>query len=206
MPSDMTAKRRAKRQAIFDAAAGRFAQHGYHAARMQDIADDLGLQKAALYYYFDSKEALLVELIRERVGLALEAVTAIALSDSGPDEKIDDAVLTHLRVFNQHADLYTIFNSEKLHSVSPEAARIVDDLGRSYERRWEEMLDEGVRAGDFRQDLDIPVTVKAVLGMLNNTLTWYSPTGRLDVESLAERYVALIRSGVTGVPGARAGG
>ncbi len=196
MAPEMTAKRRAKRQAIFDAAASRFAQHGYHAARMQDIADDLGLQKAALYYYFDSKEAVLVELIRERVGLALEAVTGIALSDAPPDAKIDQAVRTHLQVFNEHADLYTIFNSEKLHSVSPEAATIVDDLGRSYERRWEEMLGEGVRSGLFRPDLDLPVTVKAVMGMLNNTLTWYSPAGRLDIEALAERFVALIRSGV----------
>lgn len=196
MATDMTPKRRAKRQAIFDAAASRFAQHGYHAARMQDIADDLGLQKAALYYYFDSKESVLVELIRERVGLALEALTRIAQADALPDVKIDRAVLTHLRVFNEHADLYTIFNSEKLHTVSPEAARIVDDLGRSYERRWAEMLSEGVQSGTLRPDLDITVTVKAVLGMLNNTLTWYSPGGRLDIDALAERYLALIRSGV----------
>lgn len=196
MTAEMTPKRRAKRQAIFDAAASRFAQHGYHAARMQDIADDLGLQKAALYYYFDSKESVLVELIRDRVGLALEAVTDIARAEVPPTEKIEQAVATHLRVFNQHADLYTIFNSEKLHSVSPEAARIVDDLGRSYEKRWEGMLSEGVQAGAFRSDLDIPVTVKAVMGMLNNTLTWYSPTGRLDIDALARRYVELIRSGV----------
>lgn len=196
MTAEMTPKRRAKRQAIFDAAASRFAQHGYHAARMQDIADDLGLVKAALYYYFDSKESVLVELIRDRVGLALEAVSQIARSDASPTQKIDQAVLTHLRVFNQHADLYTIFNSEKLHSVSPEAARLVDDLGRAYEKRWEEMMSEGVRSGAFRPNLDVPVTIKAVMGMLNNTLTWYSSTGRLTIDALAERYVSLIRSGV----------
>jgi AcrR family transcriptional regulator len=194
--AEMTPKRRAKRQAIFDAAASRFAQHGYHGARMQDIADDLGLRKAALYYYFDSKEAVLVELIRDRVGLALEAVTEIARAEVSPAEKIERAVLSHLRVFNQHADLYTIFNSEKLHSVSLEAARIVDDLGRSYEERWAEMLGEGVRS----------VTVKAVMGMLNNTLTWFSSTGRLSIDALAERYVALIRSGVTVRPDATGDG
>lgn len=191
-------KRHAKRQAIFDAAARWFAGRGYHATRMQDIADDLGLNKAALYYYVDSKEALLVELIRSRVGVALETITEIAAGPGTPTEKVEMAVRAHLRVFHQHADLYTIFNSEKLRTISAEAAAIVDELGRQYEKQWAEMLTEGIDSGAFRPDLDVAVTVKAVLGMLNTTLTWFDPDGRLGLDEMSDRYVELVSAAVAG--------
>ena len=190
-------KREARRAAIFDAAARWFAEQGYHATRMQDIADDLDLNKAALYYYFPSKEAILVELIRARVGIALDAVTRIARGPEGPVDKLGRAVRSHLEVFHRHADLYTIFNSEKLHTISAEAAGIVDDLGRRYERRWAEMLQDGIDAGRVRADLDVAITVKALLGMLNTTLIWFEPGGRLSLDELAERYAELALAAVS---------
>lgn len=188
MSEKVDRKRRAKRRTILDAAARHFAESGYHSARMTDIAEEVGLGKAALYYYFDSKEEILVELIRTRVGVALEALTGITRSDTGPTEKIHRAVQSHLRVFHQHADLYTIFNSERLHLISREAASVVDDLGRQYEKHWEEMV---VEASD-RPDLDAPVTVKAIMGMLNTTLAWFDPNGRLTIDDLADHYSTLI--------------
>lgn len=188
-------KRQAKRQSILDAAARLFAHHGYHATRMADIAEELGLQKAALYYYFPSKEALLVELIRTRVGVALEALEAIAADDSiPPDAKIEAAIRSHLHRFHEHGDIYTIFNSERLHAVSSEAASIVDVLGRRYEKIWAALLAHGARQAAIRPALDLPVVVKGILGTLNNTLTWFDPNGRLTVEGLADIYVDFILS------------
>lgn len=191
MTSVVQGKRHRKRQAIFDAAARRFAEQGYHGARMQDIADDLDLQKAALYHYFPSKEAILVELIRARVGLALEAVTEVTAADAPTSYKLESAVRAHLRIFHEHANLYTIFHSEKLRTISREAASIVDDLGRQYEKRWAEMLSEGVSQGALRPQIDIPVAVKGVLGMLNTTLTWFEPGKRLTLDHVADRFVDL---------------
>lgn len=192
MSETIARKRRAKRQAIFDAAARRFARHGYHAARMTDIADDLGLQKAALYYYFDSKEAILVGLIRSRIGVALESLRGITETADSPSRRVARAVGTHLQVFQEHADLYTIYNSERLHQISRDTAAVADDLGRQYEQEWSRMLEQGVASGDFSLDLDVPITVKAIMGMLNTTLAWFDDSGRLSVEELAEEYARLV--------------
>lgn len=196
MSSAVTKNRLRKRQAIFGAAAGRFATHGYHGTSMADIAGDLDLHKAALYHYFDSKEALLVELIRDGVGVGLESVTAIASSDTSPDTKVTEAVRSHLRTFHARANLYTIFNSEKLTAISQEAARFVDDLGRSYEDQWQEIIDEGISTGLFRPELDVGVTVKGFLGMLNMTLVWFEPDHPLSLDELADRYADLILAAV----------
>lgn len=197
MSEKVDRKRRARRQAIFDAAARQFAENGYHATRMADIADELGLQKAALYYYFDSKEALLVELIGTRVGMAVESLEQLAHTNRPAQEKIAAAVHEHLRVFHEHADLYTIFNSEKLHAISQDAAKLVDGRGREYEELWRSMVAEGIASGDLRPDLDIAVTVKAVLGMLNTTLAWFTPGGRLTPDELADRYAKLTLAALT---------
>ncbi|HEV7962017.1 MAG TPA: TetR family transcriptional regulator, partial [Actinoplanes sp.] len=54
---------RATRQRILDAAAGRFAVHGYAGTSVAHIAADLGISKAALYHHFRSKAEILAEIV-----------------------------------------------------------------------------------------------------------------------------------------------
>jgi hypothetical protein len=43
-----------------------------------------------------------------------------------------------------------------------------------------------------RSDLDVPVTIKAIMGMLNTTLVWFEPGGRLGIDELADQYAELV--------------
>ena len=194
--STVARKREARIERIHDAAAALFAERGYHATRMQDVADAVDMQKGSLYYYFASKEDLLVSLVEGRVGAALDVLRAI-VSDGNPvEQRVRSAIAGHLTVFQQRADVYTIFNSEKLHSISEDTAVKVDELGREYERLWADLLAEGVTSGVFRADLDVAVTVKAVLGMCNMTLSWFRPAGRLTIEQVADRFSDLVLGGI----------
>ena len=67
----MTTKRADKQSRILDVATALFSERGYAATRMQDIADGLGMKAGSLYYYFESKEAVLAAIVGERVGLAV---------------------------------------------------------------------------------------------------------------------------------------
>lgn len=196
MSSTVERKRRIRRDQILDAAARIFARDGFHAARMDDIAAELDLTKAALYHYCASKEDLFVKAIEARVGVAVEAIEAIGASSHSPTDKIREAILAHLTVFHRHRDIYTMFLGERLRSISPEAAEVIDTMGRRFERRWAQFLEEGIAAGEFDPDLDIPITVKATLSMCNMTLSWYRPDGRLGIETVAERFGDLILSGI----------
>jgi TetR/AcrR family transcriptional regulator, cholesterol catabolism regulator len=189
-------KRQIRQDQILDAAARIFARDGFHAARMDDIAAELDLTKAALYYYCDSKSDLFVKVIEARVGLAVEALENIDLTATSATSKVREAILVHLRVFHQHRDIYTMFLGERLRSISEEAASVVDRMGRRFEHTWAEFLREGMATGEFRRDLDVPVTVKASLSMCNMTLTWFRPDGRLSIEDLAQRFGDLIIAGV----------
>ena len=72
----------ARRQAILDAALAVFAERGFEAARLEDVAARAGVAKGTLYLYFRDKEALFEELVRGAVSPIMEAVSRAA---SAPD-------------------------------------------------------------------------------------------------------------------------
>ena len=181
---------------IIDAAARMFSEHGYAATRMADIASELDMQAGSLYYYFDSKEALLGSIVSERVGVAVDMLEQIVAEESDPVTRIRRGIEGHLTVFDEHADLYSIFLSERLDAISPELAEQVDELGRTYESLWVGILTEGVESGRLRAGLDEWVTMKAIVGMCNSTLFWYSSVGALSPGDVAERFANLVLDGI----------
>lgn len=197
MSTVVARKRAAKIERILDEASALFAERGYQATRMEDIAAGLGLQKGSLYYYFPSKESLLAALVESRVGFATDELRAIVARDEPAISRVRAGIAAHLAVFQEHASLYTIFNSERLHDINREVAKKVDDLGREYEDLWAVLLGEGIERGELRPDLDVPVTVKAILGACNLTLTWFRPGGRLGIEEVARSFADVFLDGIS---------
>ena len=91
-------KREANRGRILRAARAVFGARGFHGATIEEIADEAGLSNGAIYYNFDSKGDLFLELLEERMEERLEhmrrTLTGAARSGSGDlglDEEASDA-------------------------------------------------------------------------------------------------------------------
>src|SRR5215469_6280147 len=95
-PNSLISERSAEtRQRILDAALREFAANGLAGARMESISTAAGVNKALLYYYFDSKEKLYVaalEMIAERVR---DTSMAVFLRDCSPGERVLRSALSH---------------------------------------------------------------------------------------------------------------
>lgn len=191
-----TDKHSAKRSRIVETATELFSSRGYAATRMQDIAGALDMQAGSLYYYFDSKESLLGAIVSERVGVAVDMLERIVSEESDPVTRIRRAIEGHLTVFDQHADLYSIFLSERLEAISPELAEQVDELGRTYESLWVGIITEGLAAGRLRQSLDAWLAMKAIVGMCNSTLFWFSSSGSMTPADVAARFADIVLDGM----------
>ncbi len=181
---------------VYVTAARLFARKGFHATRMQDIADELGMQKGSLYYYFNSKDELLRELVTGSVQEAQSSLQTILDSDHSPAQKLASAIDEHLRILQQNADLHLINAQEILMSLDEETAVTTNTLLKNYENIWASILQEGIDAGDFRPDLDRKIVIKALLGLCNSTLTWFEPTGRLTSQQIADIFTNLIINGL----------
>ena len=193
----MTTKRADKRSRIVEVATALFSERGYAATRMQDIADGLGMKAGSLYYYFDSKESLLAAIVGERVGLAVSMLQQIVASAPGPLDEIRAAIRGHLDVFDRHADLYRIFQSERLEAISEELGAQVDELGRRYEELWVELIGTAQRAGSIRADADPWLLMKGIVGMCNSTLFWFESDGRYSSSEVADTFADMVLAGVT---------
>jgi AcrR family transcriptional regulator len=83
-------KPEARRQAILKAALAEFAERGFAAARLDDVADRAGVAKGTLYLYFEDKEALFQELIRSAVSPLIDQFSSIAAApDLSPIKALD---------------------------------------------------------------------------------------------------------------------
>ncbi len=192
----MTDRQKARQEEVYTAAARLFATKGYHATRVQDIAEELGILKGSLYYYFSSKEDLLVKITEGKIEELHEAVQKIVDTGYSPTQKLILAIDEHLRFFQQNVHIYTIFVKEQLADINKRTANKARRSNRAYQALWKQILEEGVARGELRPDLDLEITMRAILGLCNYTWTWFNPHGRVSTRELARQFAALILQGI----------
>jgi AcrR family transcriptional regulator len=97
LPRGRRVAQEARRQAILKAALSEFAQHGFEAARLDDVAARAGVAKGTLYLYFRDKEALFEALVRDAVSPLLEQMSRMAAVPDMPPEQAIDAFFALFR-------------------------------------------------------------------------------------------------------------
>jgi TetR/AcrR family transcriptional regulator, cholesterol catabolism regulator len=179
---------------IIEAAARVFAQHGFHGATTQDIADVLGIRQASLYYYFPSKEGALELVCLQGVAGYFEVAKAIASAPGTAAEKLSRLIKSHLAPLTDRSDFVRVFLNERQH-LPGESRRRIGKWSRGVERVFEDVVKEGVRRGEFRADLDTRLTVLAILGMANAAANWYRHE-EVAIERISGEFARLVVDGV----------
>jgi AcrR family transcriptional regulator len=98
-PETNIERHRAKREAIYEAAATVFAQYGFRRTTMNDIAQAAGISRPALYLMFDNKENLFQGLAAFRLDQAIEQALGVLAGDGDTNERIIAALLVFERIF-----------------------------------------------------------------------------------------------------------
>lgn len=202
MPSDrgVRAVRQGRRaEEIIDAAAAVFAERGYHGASTQDIADQLGMRQASLYYYFPSKESALEQVCLRSVGDFLERAEAIVKGSEGAAEKLAALIHSHLAPVEKRGDYVRCFLRER-RFLPRDSARRIGRVAHRYEGIMQRVIESGVIAGEFRSDLEPRLTTLALLGMCNAAMEWYGREPNATVERIAGAFVDLALSGMRAAP------
>lgn len=181
---------------IIRAAAKVFKAKGYHAATIQDIADEVGLLKGSLYHYVASKEELLYLVVKDPITRVYRRLEKIADGKAPAREKIARAIAVHLEAFDVHYPHLFVYIRE----MDSLMARLKDKIAESpkhYERLWHRILREGMKAGELRDDLDVKVVTYAILGAMNWMYKWYEQNGRLSIREVANIYSRTFLDGLS---------
>lgn len=185
---------RPKHEELLAAAVRLFRQRGYHDTSMQDLAEAVGVQRGSLYHYIEAKEDLLWEIMDRTMRRLLDAVEPVAASAARPSEKLRRAIEAHLAVAAEHRDELVVLHVE-LKSLSPSRRQRMLVLRDRYEGLFRRMVEEGVRAGEFRP-ADPKTVGLAVLGACNWFTTWFRPEGPLSHQDFARAFGDLFLVGL----------
>lgn len=168
------------------AAAALIARHGYDAVSMRQLAADVGVQAAALYRYFPTKEDLLFALMDEHMRALLSSWQQTRPATPDPVVRLAAFVRSHIRFHVEHRHSTHVSNME-LRSLSHERLSAIMKLRTAYEKELRQILRDGADDGSFLVD-DVALTTMAIIQMTTGVIVWFRPDERLSVEQVADTY------------------
>jgi AcrR family transcriptional regulator len=175
--------------AIRGAAVGLIARHGYEAVSMRQIAAQVGVQAAALYRYFPTKEDLLFALMEGHMSDLAASWQAMRPASPDPAGRLAAFVEHHIRfhIARRHA---THVSNMELRSLSKANLTAILKLRTAYEKELRQILRDGADSGVFAID-DTGLTAMAIIQMMTGVIVWFRPGERLSVEDVARTYLAM---------------
>jgi AcrR family transcriptional regulator len=182
------------REGILEAAARIFSEKGFHATSMNDIADAVNLQKASLYYHFTSKQEILISLLDYALDLINSRLEAVLAQSLSPDEKLRQAMVSYLQTIAENQNLSAVLLLE-IRSLDPELKARHASRREKFERLWRDLIIEGKQAGVFNS-IDPSLTGRAILGVMNWTVTWYRSDGPRSATEIANLFADLLLQGL----------
>lgn len=184
-----------RRQEILDSAARIFYEKGYNATSTRDIADAAGLLKGSLYYYVETKEDFLFEIIRTSHEGALATLDRVRQFEGDVLAQLACLVREHLAFFADHLVTTTVYFRE-FRQLSPERQQLIAAEGDVYLDFVRSLLAEGQQDGCIADTLDVRLVSIGLVGMLNSAWMWYQPGGSRTTAEIADEFVKVIVAGI----------
>jgi AcrR family transcriptional regulator len=199
MKGSLLAATNAKRQsnrwpALLDAAASRFAEQGYHATTIRELATATAMTPGAIYFHVATKQALLTAVYEEGVERITSRVNGAVADEPQPWQRLEKAVLAHLEAIldeSAYARVIIRILPGDVPEISPELKVLRD----RYEERFRSLFADL----SLPPDRDADLARLFLLGAMNWTPAWYRADGGHDLAVIARELLAPLRAMLGGI-------
>jgi len=186
-----------RREELLAIAASLFARKGFKNTTVRDIAEAAGILSGSLYHHFDSKESMVDEILRTFQDELFGKYDAILLSDDDARTKLERAVTVSFEAIDRHPDEVAIFQNEAGYLGEFDRFAYLAERNRQSRAVWITLLDDGVRSGALRSDLDIEVAYRFIRDTVWVAVAWYRPGGKLTHTDIAHQYLTILLDGIS---------
>lgn len=186
-----------RRRQILGAAVKVFAEKGFHAARVGDVAEEAGVAYGLVYHYFQSKEELLETIFRTTWTEMLARVREVEDAGVAASEAVRQVTALLLRTWRRDPDLVRVLIREV--TRNPHVQQEIDEIAAAMEA-LERIVRRGQESGEFKSELDARLAAAVFYGALEEVLTGWVlgqlPDEDEDITRAEQNVVALLTGGL----------
>lgn len=183
-----------RKQELINTAAQLFKQKGFASTSMRDLAAEFGMEAASLYHHIKSKDELLEVICFDLADKLTTAITEVNDIYFNAEDKLRMAIKNHVEILTKNIHFYTVFIQDWRHLTEPKLSEFMA-LRDAYEHGMRVIVQEG-KNEDIFDDVDEKFAALTILSTLNWINEWYSPTGKMNAEQIAQKLSDFILGGL----------
>ncbi len=190
-----------RKSQILNAAMETFSELGFHKARMSDIAETSGLSKGSLYWYFDSKDSIILNLLEKFFEPELKDLRALLTDNRSAEDRLE------IYVDRVSIDMVTMVKWIPLiHDFIALAFRkeqVRKAISRYYQRHLEillSLIQQGIDAGEFQAENAMEASIAIGSIMEGTVLLWIYDPAQIDIKYHLKTNINLLLQGLRTKP------
>lgn len=186
-----------KHEKILRAAVKIFAKHGFHNAKISQIAKAAGVADGTIYLYFRNKDDILISLFEERMDAAIDEFESALVGIADPVERLRAFVMQYARYMEKNRNLAEVISVE-LRQSNKFMKEYVPVKFRQFLNILSSIIREGKDLGVFRKDVEPGIAKRAIFGALDEmTLYWVlAPRPKYSPPQIAENLADMFIEGM----------
>lgn len=185
------------REKIKETAAHLYALKGYNATSMREIAKEVGVTKASLYYYYNSKEELFFDIVKDSFDHLIQISQQLADSDRPVWSVLSQWVDKIISFSKVKKDSWMIINNFSSGNMKD---RIFEEFNSFWKVSFDcllKILKKGIDEGMIRKDIDIPMLTGAVFGILHGCCAViYHENIKIDENQMKAMILGILEGGI----------
>ncbi|WP_018219407.1 TetR/AcrR family transcriptional regulator [Salinispora pacifica] len=184
-----------------------FAEKGFRATTVREIADAAGILSGSLYHHFDSKESIGDELLSGFLNEVLTGYREAVADTDDPRRTIEQFVRSSAATLARHRAALTMLQNDWNHFRAVPRFDYLRDATREIEHLWVDQLERGKQSGLFRSDLDAKLTYRLLRDVLWIPTRWgQNGSNGWTADQIADAVLRLIFDGILAPESRSAGG
>ena len=186
-----------RRERILASAAKLFARKGVAATTVREIGDDVGILSGSLYHHFESKEAMVDEILSSYLEDLRNRYKQVLAHDGDPRARLRDLIVASLEVVVAHPHATEIYQNDANYLSQFERFGYLRSAGREVQNTWLEIINAGVARGAFRPDVDPAIAYRLMRDAVWMSVRWFRPTQEYPLTRLAEDCTTVFVDGIS---------
>jgi AcrR family transcriptional regulator len=178
---------------IVTVSASLFSKKDYRSTTLANIAAELNVTQAALYFYIKSKHDILYAICKTAINQYKDGVEEIFKTDKKPEEKLRDIIFFNVNLYTKSGDIINVYLSEES-ELPPAQRRYIRKTTKEIDNKIRDLFYQAIEEETFRE-MNVLVTTRAIFGMCNWLSRWYKTDGECSADEVAQTFVDLIMTG-----------